>query len=49
MTDYDYWCFVCNAPITGDDIERRHSSDDGEDVHAQCCNKCKENHNESKT
>lgn len=41
MTSTDYWCFVCNQPIVGFDIARRHSSPDGEDVHEKCCEECK--------
>lgn len=35
-----YICGVCDQPITGDDIEDRHSTASGEDCHAQCCETC---------
>ena len=36
----DYFCEVCHQPITGDDIEDRHTAPDGEDCHAACCPRC---------
>ncbi|MCU0843086.1 MAG: hypothetical protein MUC79_15420 [Thiobacillaceae bacterium] len=36
----DYWCAVCHLPIVGDDIDERHTTDDGEDCHAACCPEC---------
>lgn len=36
----DYFCDICDQPITGDDIEDRHSTINGEDCHAQCCDQC---------
>jgi hypothetical protein len=32
-----YFCEVCHQPITGADIEDRHSTPDGEDCHRACC------------
>ena len=47
MTEYQYWCVVCEEPITGDDIEDRHTDDEsGEDVHADCCLTCCRNNTE---
>lgn len=37
---YYYQCAECYQPITGDDIDTRHSRDDGEDVHVECCPRC---------
>lgn len=36
----NYICDVCDQPITGGDIEDRHSTAGGEDCHAQCCEQC---------
>lgn len=35
-----YHCDVCDLSIEGDDIENRHSLDNGEDCHAGCCPTC---------
>lgn len=39
MTPY-YRCAECELPIVGDDVDVRHSRDDGEDVHDYCCPVC---------
>lgn len=36
----DYWCDVCDSPIIGEDINDIHTTDDGEDCHAECCQLC---------
>ena len=35
-----YMCGVCDQPITGDDIDDRHSTTGGDDCHARCCESC---------
>lgn len=35
-----YYCAVCDQPILGDDIERRHTTPTGEDCHNDCCALC---------
>lgn len=37
----DYWCAECGEPIVGTDIDDRHSTEEGEDVHSKCCEECK--------
>jgi hypothetical protein len=40
MENTTYTCGVCEKPIVGDDIDARHSLNDGEDCHANCCPEC---------
>ena len=36
----EYWCSECGKPITGEQVDERHTSPDGEDVHAEGCEAC---------
>lgn len=41
-----YICDVCRFPIEGDDIDFRHSLDNGEDCHDHCCPVCNDHEGE---
>lgn len=40
VEDLTYWCAACDTQIVGDDIDGRHSDDDGNDIHERCCTQC---------
>ena len=39
MTAHDL-CSECSEPFTDQEWTRRHSDDDGQDIHDECCSGC---------